>query len=310
MNRMARIATALLGVVAAFAIAVPAQAAPHDARTFTAFAATTIPAMDAARVTASLPLDTVFGSPANFSPSQLTVTADWVDGTACIPSLTTWNITNATSLTQQVTGPGVNWTIPSDTTWGICVGTNHEGHIDKLLLASNPAAALYVTVLGNVPTGQAIVNAAAAEVGVTYCWDGGSPVKPYGPSHGSGNYMGYAPLCTKTKTKGFDCTGLTLFAVYHVTHVLLPHGQGQQLGGGAGTLITNPAISQLQIGDLLLFGQSTTYYEHTAIYAGNGMMWDANSALYPYPDGVHERTVLWETTGSSPNALVGAVRFP
>jgi cell wall-associated NlpC family hydrolase len=101
----------------------------------------------------------------------------------------------------------------------------------------------------------------------------------------------------------FDCTGLTLFAVYQATGILLPHGQGQE---NYGTLITDPSISQLQVGDVLLFGSSLTNYQHAGIYVGNGYMVDANIAWSPYPGGVQKRAINWET---SANPLVGAVRF-
>jgi cell wall-associated NlpC family hydrolase len=149
-----------------------------------------------------------------------------------------------------------------------------------------------------VSTGQKILNAAASEAGQPYCFDGGNTS---GPTHGDGNTDG-ASQCGGS-TVGFDCTGLTLYAVYQATGTVLPHGQGQE---NYGTLITNPSVSQLLVGDVLLFGSSTSNYQHTGIYAGNGYMWDGNIAYSPYPDGVHERLVSWETAA---NALVGAVRF-
>lgn len=146
--------------------------------------------------------------------------------------------------------------------------------------------------------GQPILSAAAAEAGISYCFDGGSPS---GPTHGDGNADGATQY--GGSTAGFDCTGLTLFAVYQATNIVLPHGLGQE---NCGTLISDPSVSQLQPGDVLLFGSSVSNYQHTGIYAGNGVMWDANIALSPYSDGVQERAVSWETAAYP---LVGAVRF-
>jgi len=97
-----------------------------------------------------------------------------------------------------------------------------------------------------------------------------------------------------------------LYAVYQVTHIVLPHGQGIENVKG-GTRITSE--SQLQPGDVILFGGSWTSYAHVGIYAGNGKMWDANLGGAPYPDGVQERTLAWETSGPHGLNFIGAVRF-
>jgi cell wall-associated NlpC family hydrolase len=147
--------------------------------------------------------------------------------------------------------------------------------------------------------GSKIVAAAASMKGKHYCWDGGSPS---GPTHGDGNADG-ATDCGSASTTGFDCTGLALYAVYQATHIVLPHGQGIENVKG-GTRITSE--SQLQPGDVILFGGTWTNYDHVGIYAGNGKMWDANISYSPYPDGVQERTLSWETAALK---FVGAVRF-
>jgi len=154
--------------------------------------------------------------------------------------------------------------------------------------------------LGSV--GSKIVAAAASMQGKHYCFGGGSIS---GPTHGVGNKDG-ATKCGPTTTTGFDCTGLTLYAVYQVTHIVLPHGQGIENVKG-GTRITSE--SQLQPGDVILFGGSWTSYAHVGIYAGNGKMWDANLGGAPYPDGVQERTLAWETSGPHGLNFIGAVRF-
>jgi cell wall-associated NlpC family hydrolase len=76
---------------------------------------------------------------------------------------------------------------------------------------------------------------------------------------------------------GFDCTGLTLYAVFQVTGILLPHGTGQDSGHGG----TPVARSELQPGDVVFFGPSLAHYTHAGIYAGNGLMWDAQNEGVP-----------------------------
>jgi hypothetical protein len=38
-------------------------------------------------------------------------------------------------------------------------------------------------------------------------------------------------------------------------------------------------------------------------------VWDANLGYSPYADGVQERTLAWETSGSGALNFIGAVRF-
>lgn len=49
--------------------------------------------------------------------------------------------------------------------------------------------------------------------------------------------------------------------------------------------------SELQSGDIVYFGGSFGDFDHAGVYAGGGMMWDADIAYWVYPDGVHERTL-------------------
>jgi len=141
--------------------------------------------------------------------------------------------------------------------------------------------------------GTTIVNAAAAMLNKPYCWDGGIKT---GPSHGSGNVNG-ATHCGPTSVVGFDCSGLTLFAVFHATGTLLPHFTGSQVGYG--TRITS--VSSLRPGDLVFFGRGSP--EHVGIYAGSGKVWDANVAYSSYPDGVQLRAL------QSEYPFLGGARF-
>ena len=94
--------------------------------------------------------------------------------------------------------------------------------------------------------GQAILNAARAQIGVRYVWGGHSP-------------------------SGFDCSGLVHYA-YNQAGVNLPRktAKGYALGGKV-----IPA-SQAQPGDLVAF--TSNNYGHMGIYAGGGKIIDASNS--------------------------------
>jgi NlpC/P60 family len=120
--------------------------------------------------------------------------------------------------------------------------------------------------------GRAIVRAAAKWAGTRYCWAGGNKL---GPTRGTRDP--YNGLACGPGTVGFDCTGLTLYAVYQATHILLPHGTGQAFAAGG----VNVARSALKPGDLVFFGPSLSNFTHAGVYAGGGRMWDAQTEGVP-----------------------------
>jgi hypothetical protein len=157
--------------------------------------------------------------------------------------------------------------------------------------ASILAVVIWAPAADAATQGQAIVNAAASQVGVPYCMGGGDPS---GPTHGGGGSG-----CGGS-TAGFDCSGLALYAVYQATGIVLPHGSGMEAAPG-GTVISNQ--SDLQPGDLVFFGGgSLANFEHVGIYAGNGMMWDANDYNVP----VQQHSLAWEEAALS---FDGGVRY-
>jgi cell wall-associated NlpC family hydrolase len=145
---------------------------------------------------------------------------------------------------------------------------------------------------GGASVAQRIVSAAASQAGLPYCFDGGGPS---GPSHGSGGSG-----CPGS-TVGFDCTGLTIYAIYQATGTVLSH-DGHQ-GEDGGTEISSQA--NLQPGDLVFFGGTYANFEHAGVYAGGGEFWDANDYNVP----VQEHSLAWEEGGAGGLPFVGGERF-
>jgi hypothetical protein len=102
--------------------------------------------------------------------------------------------------------------------------------------------------------GQAIVDAAATQLGVPYSWGGGSF---NGPTTGMGD-----------STMGFDCSGLIEYAVYQAYKIKMPSTTVTQ--------VTSPLVEkvnggpdQWRPGDLL-FRIGKGQFNHVMIYVGNG----------------------------------------
>ncbi|AZQ39972.1 glycoside hydrolase [Streptomyces cyaneochromogenes] len=117
---------------------------------------------------------------------------------------------------------------------------------------------------------RTVIEAALTQRGVPYSWGGGSTSgKSYGfccsPGGSSGAHI-----------KGFDCSGLTLYA-YSRVGIRLPRtaaaqaGVGRRIAAGLGT-------SALKPGDLVFFarvpGRDATIH-HVGIYLGGGQMVNA-----------------------------------
>ena len=115
-----------------------------------------------------------------------------------------------------------------------------------------------VTAKAPSDAAQTAIHWAFQEIGVPYSWGGGDENGPtYGFAQGAG-------------TKGFDCSGLTLFAYAHAG-IHLDHYTGSQWNQGK--RISSRA--DLQPGDLMFFATDTSdasTIHHVTIYLGNGQM--------------------------------------
>jgi cell wall-associated NlpC family hydrolase len=139
--------------------------------------------------------------------------------------------------------------------------TQRARHLE-LAAAAARAAASHITT-GTAPSNAAAIAMqwAFQEIGIPYSWGGGDENGPtYGFAQGAG-------------TKGFDCSGLTLFAYAHAG-IHLDHYTGSQWNEGK--RISSRA--DLLPGDLMFFANDTSdpsTIHHVAIYIGNGKMIEA-----------------------------------
>lgn len=137
--------------------------------------------------------------------------------------------------------------------------------IDQYTAAANDPDLKNVS--GNVRT---VIEGALSQRGVPYSWGGGNAD---GPSYGT--------CCspsgkTGTSIKGFDCSGLTLYA-YAQAGVRLPRTAAAQAGVGR-RIPASLGTAALKPGDLVFYayapGHDSTIY-HVGIYAGSGQMINA-----------------------------------
>jgi cell wall-associated NlpC family hydrolase len=117
---------------------------------------------------------------------------------------------------------------------------------------------------------RTVIEAALAQRGVPYSWGGGNTSGPsYGiccsPSGKSGSSI-----------KGFDCSGLTVYA-YARAGIQLPRTAAAQAGIGK-RIPASLGTSALKAGDLVFYayapGRDSTIY-HVGIYVGSGKMINA-----------------------------------
>lgn len=155
--------------------------------------------------------------------------------------------------------------------------------------------------------GQAIVNAAQAmeNAGYPYCFYGGNINGPTVGTTDPNPDPGYYSNCAQIGKVGFDCTGLTLYAVYQGTgNAGLGH-DGYQAQSGGGQVISSE--SALQPGDIVYFDYNAShrlsYIDHSGVYVGNGNVLSAASEKY----GIVTEPISWYAAGGL--QFVGAVRY-
>lgn len=133
-------------------------------------------------------------------------------------------------------------------------------------------------------TGNAVVDAALSMVGTQYSYGGGGYDKrtSYGTARGDQNVI------------GVDCSGLTSYA-YYQAGITIPRHSVSQTQAGHKTSIKNA-----QPGDIVgWYNSDGSIMKHVAIYAGNGMIIEANS----YTGQVSHRP-LW-SSGSAFAVRIG-----
>ncbi|WLF51510.1 peptidoglycan DD-metalloendopeptidase family protein [Rhodococcus opacus] len=118
------------------------------------------------------------------------------------------------------------------------------------------------------PFGQKVIESASRWLGTEYAWGGGDV---NGPTRGISDGGGAADAHGDTNKIGFDCSGLTLYAVYQASGgaISLPHFTGDhsnpgQLYDARGQDIP---FDQKQPGDLIYFGSGGSTH-HVGIYHG------------------------------------------
>lgn len=155
--------------------------------------------------------------------------------------------------------------------WGDAVTMVATLTEDPSLLATLPAGGYLngcdtITDLPGIGdgTGAAIVAAAEHYIGTPYSWGGGDINGPSTGIYTSASLDG-------SNTLGFDCSGLTMFAVHRGVGTTIPRNSNAQHQDPRAVRI-DP--EQIQPGDLIAFSDTGVVgtYDHIGIYAGDNEM--------------------------------------
>ena len=131
---------------------------------------------------------------------------------------------------------------------------------------------------GASPVAVAAVQAACAQVGVWYTWDGGHGTQP-GATYGQVDRTDPASNDDPNRL-GFDCSGLVRYAYYQATgQDILDGDAGSQYYTVHAEQRFTPAqgTAPLLPGDLLVYGTSDDIH-HVAVYLGAGKMVEARQS--------------------------------
>jgi peptidoglycan hydrolase-like protein with peptidoglycan-binding domain len=117
---------------------------------------------------------------------------------------------------------------------------------------------------------------------IPYVWDGGHPGAP-GPSKGScSGYTGAIHPCPADVTVGLDCSGFVRWMYMLAGGIdLSSSGNSSTNGEIASGRLHAVSSSQLQPGDLIFWGSSTSNTDHVAIYLGNQNVVSADNPSDP-----------------------------
>ncbi|CAO3592046.1 unnamed protein product [Absidia cylindrospora] len=150
------------------------------------------------------------------------------------------------------------------------VKTGHDGFSDAFPRC--PDSGQYET-----GSGKDIVAKAQTQDGIQYSWGGGNET---GPSNGiCCSPSGY----DDRNVTGYDCSGLTKFALYQIKKINLIHYTCNQFNDTRGTQYP---FDQAQPGDLIFYGtDEQKCNSHVAIYAGDQQMVEARQ--HEDPVGTH-----------------------
>lgn len=137
-----------------------------------------------------------------------------------------------------------------------------QGYVKRIrtLMVKYTASSAGVPLLPGGPSG--IVDAGNQWIGYPYVWGGGGIAGPSG-------------IGRDGRGPGFDCSGLTLYAVYHATGLTLARTADAQIWDSRGTVVPRD-FAQMQAGDIIGFSENGSgapgSFGHIGIYAGGGKM--------------------------------------
>ena len=156
-------------------------------------------------------------------------------------------------------------------------------------LSGDPNGNGYSTCRGYYPPkiGKAIAKA-ASQIGVRYSWGGGDKNGPgYGICCSPGGLDGRS-------IKGFDCSGLTQYAIFQGSGITIPSTSETQYGG------YKVPLAQRKPGDLIFWSNSSHTVggiHHVALYIGGGQIIEAT------PSVVRKRSFSTGETGVMPSVV-------
>ncbi|MBE7187561.1 IPT/TIG domain-containing protein [Jatrophihabitans endophyticus] len=195
----------------------------------------------------------------SMSPTELVVTAPWHDyGQVFV------RVTTAAGRSQRSSAAAFTYRRPSmhDPIQGGLTARQEQRRSAKVRAHHKHVHIAHRSRHWTAAMGASAVRRAASWIGVPYSWDGGNGS---GPTRGACAHNGGDLDC---HIVGFDCSGLALYSWWPYEH-LVHYAATQHSEAGR----YHPSIKQLVPGDLVYFaGWPGATIDHTAIYAGKGMV--------------------------------------